>query len=85
MTGHASSSVNVKNPVFVRLSMAANGYRVMVGYPTSTSYGIIDERLPTSTHFFGANFGANSYYRAGAVYNYFVSKAWWNVGGVADA
>lgn len=85
MTGQASSVANVINPVLVRLYTPANGYRVMVGYPNSAAYGLIDERLPTSTHFFGANFGASTYYRAGAVYNYFVSKAWWNVGGVADA
>lgn len=85
MTQHGSSSVNVKNPVLVRLSMGGNAYRVAVGYPNSTAYGIPDGRLPTSTHFCCTTFGAGTWWRGGVVYNYFVSKAWWNVGGVADA
>ena len=85
MTGRASSAANVTNPVFALLSISANDYRVGVGAPTSATYGFTDIRLPTSTHFLGPHFGASTYWRAGAVYNYFVSKAWWNVGGVADA
>lgn len=85
MTGRASSSVNVTNPVVAIMSMAKSDYRCQIASPTSSAYGLTNDRLPTQEAFALANYGATSLWRAGVVYKYFVSKAWWNIGGVANA
>lgn len=85
MIGRASSSVNVTNPAVAIMSMTKSDYRFQFVSPTSAAYGISDDRLPTQEAFTLANYGATSLWRAGVVYKYFVSKAWWNIGGVASA
>ena len=82
--GRASASANVTNPMIAIFNMPRSDYRCNFSNPTSSSYGITDDRLPTQGTFCLANFGA-ALWRAGVTYKYFVSKAWWNVGGVASA
>lgn len=79
----ATSSVNQRNPLFVYFYISGNNYRMKIGTPTSSSYGIV--QLPTDTEFYGCTIGPNSWIRAGVTYNYFVSKAWWNIGGAVNA
>ena len=52
--------------------------------PNSTSY-IQNSRNVTSENFLLVRQGSNVFWRAGIIYKYFVSKAWWNIGGVASA
>ena len=58
-------------------------YRIHVVSPNSAVY--LTEQ-PTAEGF-GLNqmAGNNYYWRAGVTYKYFVSKAWWNIGGAANA
>ena len=53
--------------------------------PTSNSYMITADYAATTEKIGLPVVGSNNYYRAGVTYKYFVSKAWWNVGGVANA
>ena len=84
MEQRATAAANAVNPMTAILSMPKSDYRCSLTSPTSTSYGITDERLPTKTTFCLASFGT-AVWRAGVTYKYFISKAWWNVGGVANA
>ena len=55
-----------------------------VAKPTSSSYTL--SSLDVSSESFKlVKISTITYWRAGATYRYFVSKAWWNVGGVASA
>lgn len=85
MIGRASASVNVTNPLIAILSLLKADYRCSVSNPASSAYGLTNDRLPTQEAFVLANYGASALWRAGVVYKYFVSKAWWNIGGVASA
>ena len=85
MTERVSSSANVTNPLCILLTIQKSDYRISVGAPSSAAYGITDNRLPDSNNIYAAYAGANAYWRAGVTYKYFVSKAWWTVGGGADA
>ena len=82
--GRASSTANVTNPMTGIFNIPKSDYRCNFSNPTSASYGITDDRLPTQDAFYLASYGM-ALWRAGATYKYFVSKAWWNVGGVANA
>lgn len=81
LAGRASASVDYLNPMLCYLSMAANDYRLSVGYPSSVAYGLTDARLPDANVFRTPTFGTGAWWRAGVTYKYFVSKAWWAVGG----
>lgn len=83
--GRASASANVTNPMIGIFNILKSDYRCNFSNPTSAAYGITDDRLPTQDAFTLANYGASSYWRGGVAYKYFVSKAWWNIGGVASA
>ena len=84
MTGRASAAANYENPIAVAFTFAANDYRLGGGIPSSATYGINEERLPNAQFFKTIGMGTGSWWRAGATYKYFVSKAWWNVGGGAN-
>lgn len=84
MIGRASSSADITNPLITILSLLKADYRCSVVSPTSAAYGITGNRLPTKTTFCLANYGT-SVWRSGVTYKYFMSKAWWNIGGVASA
>ena len=85
MTQRASSTANVKQPVYFCMTISANDYRISGSVPSSASYGIRDSELPTSEVVYTPTNGASSWWRAGMTYKYFVSKAWWTVGGGAVA
>ena len=61
---------------------AADGMNVMK--PTSRTYTLTSEQV-SSESFKLTKISPSSYWRAGTTYKYFVSKAWWNIGGVASA
>ena len=52
--------------------------------PTSSAYTIISDDV-SSESFKLVKSGNATYWRAGTTYKYFVSKAWWNIGGVVSA
>lgn len=79
----ATSSVDQTNPLFIYLYISSSTDRLRVYIPTSKAYGVV--QLPTDTEFYGCTVGTNSWVRAGVTYNYFVSKAWWNIGGAVNA
>lgn len=85
MIGRAAASVNVENPLIATFSFPKSDYRCSFTNPTAASYGLPDDRLPTKEAFALSNNGSRYLWRAGVVYKYFVSKAWWNIGGVASA
>lgn len=61
---------------------ATDGMNVMK--PTSMSYTLKSDEVSAES-FTLVKISANTYYRGGTTYKYFVSKAWWNIGGVASA
>lgn len=61
---------------------ATDGMNVMK--PTSSAYTLKSDEVSAES-FTLVKMSANTYYRAGTTYKYFVSKAWWNIGGVASA
>lgn len=82
---YRASSTSTGTPFCVGLEIVRDDYRVTGTLPSSGVYGISDDYLSEYT-FSPPNFGAGgAKYRAGVTYKYFVSKAWWNVGGVANA
>lgn len=85
LAGRASGSANYPNPMLFSMTMAGNDYRLGGGVPSSAVYGLIDARLPDANVFRTPTFGTSTWWRAGATYKYFVSKAWWTVGGGASA
>lgn len=84
MTERGSTSVNAVNPIILFMNITKNDYRLSIAAPTSTGY-CVDLNTLTATEFYPANYGASNYWRGGVTYKYFVSKAWWNIGGVAIA
>lgn len=88
MTGRASSAANLTNPYCILFSIAAGDYRMQTLSPTSAAYGLSGDfaKMPTIDDFelpYWGTQGARA--RAGVNYKYFVSKAWWTVGGGASA
>lgn len=69
-------------------SKASTGMNVVK--PTSRTYtmsvdGSAENAQVTPEYFELVKMGNTTYYRSGVTYKYFVSKAWWNIGGVASA
>ncbi|MBR5559937.1 MAG: hypothetical protein IKU73_00815 [Clostridia bacterium] len=85
LLGRASSAANYPNPLLCAFTMAANDDRLGGTFPSSVAYGLTNERLPNEQAFYTPTFGTSTWWRAGATYKYFVSKAWWTVGGEASA
>lgn len=82
---YSASSTNTGVPLVVSLRITNGDYRVGAALPTSGAYGMLDGYV-TDAKFSTPHFGASgARYRAGVTYKYFISKAWWNVGGVANA
>ena len=52
--------------------------------PTSGTYTLKSEEVSAES-FALVKMSIRTYYRGGTTYKYFVSKAWWNIGGVASA
>lgn len=55
-----------------------------VAKPTAGSYTLTSAGV-SSESFKLTKISAQTYWRAGTTYKYFVSKAWWNIGGVVSA
>ena len=84
MAERGSSSVNAVNPLILFMSIQTNEHRLSIAVPTSPGDEVNLDTL-TATEFYPPNYGASNYWRGGVTYKYFVSKAWWNIGGVASA
>lgn len=63
-------------------SAANDGMNVVK--PTSAAYTLKSDGVSAES-FMLVKSGNTYYYRGGTTYKYFVSKAWWNIGGVASA
>ena len=87
MVQRLTSAIGVEVAVYVAFTVASGDYRVYAANASSPSYGAtVGGFLPTANAIFLApNGNVSVIYRAGVTYKYFVSKAWWNVGGVANA
>lgn len=83
MTVRASSTADMANPSLIMMIIPKGDYRLSYSMPSSASYAINIDYL-TAESFCTPIFGAH-YWRGGVTYKYFVSKAWWNIGGVASA
>ena len=66
----------------VNLILKAAAYRIQLIAPNSVVYLTIQ---PTAKYFGLNQTSGSNYWRAGVTYKYFVSKAWWNIGGAANA
>lgn len=66
----------------VNFMLISSDYRIQLSSPTSAVYLT---KQPTAEGFGLNQTGGSFYWRAGVTYKYFVSKAWWNVGGAANA
>lgn len=66
----------------VNFNLLSGDYRIQPIAPNSYVYLA---KQPTAEYFGLNQTGGNNYWRAGVTYKYFVSKAWWNTGGVANA
>lgn len=78
-----TSSAKAKGTT-VSFQQARGASDMTVVKPNSVSY-IQMSSYVTSENFRLVPQGNTTYWRAGITYKYFVSKAWWNVGGVASA
>jgi hypothetical protein len=71
---------------FTGMTIQSGAYALSVTASSSTAYTINEETKPNAENFGLVYVGNNTYkYRAGVTYKYFISRAWWNVGGVANA
>ena len=65
----------------VDFNLLSGDYRIQPIAPTSYLYLT---KQPTAEGLGLNQIGNNHYWRAGVTYKYFVSKAWWNIGGAAN-
>ena len=66
----------------VNFNLLSGDYRIQLIAPNSYAYLV---KQPTAEGLGLNQTGGTYYWRAGVTYKYFVSKAWWNTGGVANA
>ena len=65
----------------VDFNLLSGDYRIQPIAPTSYLYLT---KQPTAEYLGLNQTGGSNYWRAGVTYKYFVSKAWWNIGGAAN-
>ena len=65
----------------VDFHLSGGEYRIQLIAPNSYAYLT---KQPTAEYFGLNQTGGSYYWRAGVTYKYFVSKAWWNTGGVTN-
>ena len=75
------TTVATGDSLTVDFNLISGDYRIQPIAPNSASYLA---KQPTAEYFGLNQTGSNNYWRAGVTYKYFVSKAWWNVGGAAN-
>ena len=66
----------------VNFNLVSGDYRIQ---PIATNSVVYLTKQPTAEYFGLNQTSSGNYWRAGVTYKYFVSKAWWNTGGVANA
>lgn len=76
------SSTATGDSLTVDFNLRSGDYRIQPNAPNSAVYLT---KQPTAEYFGLNQTGGSYYWRAGVTYKYFVSKAWWNTGGVANA
>ena len=72
----------VGDSLTVNFNLMSGDYRLQPIAPNSVVYLA---KQPTAEYFGLNQTGGSNYWRAGVTYKYFVSKAWWNIGGAANA
>ena len=75
------TSAATGNALTVNFILNNAEYRIKLSPPTSASYLV---QQPTAEGLSLNQTGSTYYWRAGVTYKYFVSKAWWNIGGAAN-
>lgn len=80
----ATSVVTNEFSLYIPFNVDSGSYRLKAFIPSSTVYYLGADTFPTNNAFYLPQQAANDYWRAGVTYRYFVSKAWWNVGGAAN-
>ena len=80
-----TSAVSIKNGIYAGSTVGGGGYTVSFAPASSGAYGPNNDVSPTAEKIGLFNIGNNNLWRTVITYKYFVSKAWWNVGGVANA
>ena len=68
----------------INFTQSKGGTGMNVVKPNSALYTVTESDVSSET-FKLVRIGSNCFYRAGTTYQYFVSKAWWSVGGAASA
>lgn len=76
------TSMATGDSLTVNFNLMSGDYRIQPIAPNSASYLT---KQPTAEYFGLGQMRSDYYWRAGVTYKYFVSKAWWNVGGAANA
>lgn len=76
------TSMATGDSLTVDFHLMSGNYRIQPIAPNSIAYLA---KQPTAEYFGLNQTGGNNYWRAGVTYKYFVSKAWWNTGGVTNA
>lgn len=76
------SSMATGDSLTVNFNLNSGDYRIQPIMPNSVVYLT---KQPTAEYFELNQLSSNYYWRAGVTYKYFVSKAWWNTGGVTNA
>ena len=70
-----------RDSLTVDFNLLSGDYRIQLIAPSSYAYLT---KQPTAEYIGLNQTGGSNYWRAGVTYKYFVSKAWWNVGGAAN-
>lgn len=86
MTQRLSSVNSSEYGQTIGFSLNKDDYRLNIYTPSSPYYVMQDQFIPTNEKIGIIQLGSvQQQWRAGVTYKYFVSKAWWNIGGVANA
>ncbi len=81
-----TSSANNELAIYIAMVLPSGAYVVTTNSVTSVAYGMTANFIPSSEKFsLPQNASTAQKWKAGINYKYFVSKAWWNVGGVVNA
>lgn len=80
MMQRLTSAINSDFGVFVSVMLVKDAYVLSVGSPTSASYVISSNSIPTAEQIgLPQMAGVSQKWKAGVKYKYFVSRNWWEV------
>lgn len=86
MTQRLSSVNSSDYGVFLAFALNKDDYRLQAATPTAIAYVMKEAEAPTKEKIGIVQLATvQQLWRSGIKYKYFVSKAWWNVGGIANA